>query len=163
MSGPPLLVRVLLAWTGAILAAALAPALLALAWFGPGRTGLNVATSAFLVSLLHALLLGLPAALICLVGHRTGLLPASLAGALIGALPVSVYLLSTWTWTWDGSPAVVSFDGVLARLAVGATFGGLGAVAGAAFRGVLGWSGALAPRGAEPSARRAAAARDLAP
>ena len=95
---------------------------------------------AFIVALIHAVVLGLPAYLLLRRWFRLNYANATAAGLVIGALPIFVYLVLTGLETEAAYPG---YDfSLAAQLRDGAwmagIFGVLGAIGGLAFRGVLG-------------------------
>lgn len=94
--------RVLIRYASALLAAAVVPSIIA--GFLAGNTGF--ALLAFIVAFGHALLLGLPAALIFQKRGRDGILTAVAVGFLLGALPIGVLL------ALSGPPDFASVDRV---------------------------------------------------
>ncbi|MGO1078682.1 hypothetical protein [Inquilinus sp. CA228] len=139
------------AWVGAILLGALVPAaLISMTLGGPGHLALSL--FAFVVTLGHALILGLPIALLYRAKrwHRPDLSIAT--GFLIGAIPMGVLI-----WPLKHSPGsstrvngvLVSVDGIptlagwLEFLRILGIFGALGAAGALAFWLMLRWAGAL--------------------
>lgn len=117
----------LLGWIAATLLGALVPAaIITVTYGGPALPALLLL--AFAVTLAHALVLGLPIALLYRAKRwqQPGL--AVTTGVLIGAIPVGIY-----AWPVDGS-------GLLRLLGV---FGGLGASGALTFWLTLRWTGAL--------------------
>jgi hypothetical protein len=120
-------------WVGAVLFGVLVPALIYTAY----DFDIDTLPLAYTVALLHAVLLGLPAAVVFNARNWTTLATAVGAGFLIGAAPGSVLTLplGLTSETIDGVPLV--FDGVvtaagwLQYLEVLAVLGGLGATGGA--------------------------------
>lgn len=140
-----------LAWIGAILLGALIPAaLVSLTLGGPGHLALSL--FAFVVTLGHALILGLPLGLLYRAKrwHRPDLAIAT--GFLIGAIPMGVLI-----WPVQHRPGsstrvngvLVSVDGIptlagwLDFLRLLGIFGALGAAGALTFWLVLRWAGAL--------------------
>lgn len=86
----------LLRYATAIVGAALAPVLLAFV-FDVGVSGIDESSVRYLVGVFwvalgHALILGLPTAILLLETGSASVLAAALAGFLIGAIPMGVYL-----------------------------------------------------------------------
>jgi hypothetical protein len=146
----------ILAWIGALLLSAMAPALIitVLSW------QIVLLPPAFAIALGHAVILGLPVALICLVNRWTGLRAAVAAGLLVGAIPGG---LSFWIIPFfrgnasiNGVPTVI--DGILTSagwvefLALVGRLGGLGVAGSIVFWSVLKRSRALEPTGPGASA-----------
>ena len=133
-------------WVGAILFGALAPALLV------GSLWLQVLPLAFMITLGHAVILGLPVALIYTAMRWTRLSTAIAGGFLIGAIPGG---LSFWpvslslrtTESIQGVPTIVNgiptLAGWIRYLELLGILGGLGAIGSIAFWLVLRWTGAL--------------------
>jgi hypothetical protein len=90
-------------WICAFLFGALAPALLAVCFLGIAFFPL-----VFGITVGHALILGLPVALLFCAKLWTGLVAALAASFLIGAIPVGI-----WAWPVDFSPGTsASVDGI---------------------------------------------------
>jgi hypothetical protein len=84
---------------------------------------------AFVVSIAHAVVIGLPAYLILRLWFRVNYGNAALAGFLIGCIPVGVYA---------GVSVALEKSGTWEPLIISPVFGVLGALGGLAFRAVLG-------------------------
>lgn len=147
------------AWVGAILLGALVPAaIFSVTLGGPGFLALWLAT--FAVTLAHALVLGLPIALLYRAKRWQWPGLAVATGFLIGATPIGVFAWpvrsasnsSSWAngvlVSVDGIPTLAGWLDFLRFLSM---FGGLGAVGALAFWLTLRWSGALdeAPQSSE--------------
>jgi hypothetical protein len=119
-------------WICAFLFGALAPAVITACFLGIGIFPL-----AFAITLGHAIILGLPIALLYRAKHWTRLDATLVAGFLIGAIPVG---LLNWPMTnasvdgiplpASGIPSAVAWVHYLEDVAI---FGGLGAVGGLMF------------------------------
>jgi len=152
----------LLSWLAALLFAALVPAVL---FYVPAASGPpRILSLAFSVALSHALVLGLPAALLFHYFRLRSLVWTAVAGFAIGALPVTALILWTWSGpfnTWTGrTPTVISgvptWAGILeyAMFVGGAGF--LGIAGAAAFRATLAVCGAATINASPPHTRRGA-------
>lgn len=118
-------------WIGATLLGALVPAAIVsivITWHGPSAVMLPALLFAFVVTLGHALILGLPVALLYHAKrwHQPGLAVAT--GFLIGGVPIGVL-----GWIAGGPGYLLAF----------VLFGGLGAAGALTFWLVLRWAGAL--------------------
>lgn len=140
-----------LAWIGAILLGSLVPAaLVSLTLGGPGHLALSLL--AFVVTLGHALILGLPLALLYRAKRWQWPGLAVATGFLIGAIPIGVLI-----WPLKPSPGsstrvngvLISVDGIptmagwLEFIRSLGMFGALGAAGALAFWLTLRWAGAL--------------------
>jgi hypothetical protein len=148
------------AWLAALLFGALAPAAL---FAGLGHN-VRVLPIAFLVTLGHAVILGVPAALLFRYEQWTGLVGTMAAGFLIGAIPVGILDWpmqpgSGFTSSSGGVPTSVdgmpTWAGWLEYLELAGGFGLLGALGALAFWLTLKAGGALILDGTPPFARRA--------
>ena len=134
-------------WLCAFLFGALAPALLAVCFLG-----IDFFPLVFGITLGHAVILGLPIALLFRAKRWTRLVAALAAGFLIGATPIGIL-----AWPMDFSPGTgASIDGIptviggiptatgwLHYCGILGVFGGLGAVGGLIFWITLKYFGVL--------------------
>lgn len=116
---------------GAFVPAAVVAAVMLTPYFLPFAIGITIA---------HALVLGLPVALLFMWRRWTRLVPALVAGFVIGLLPITIF-------SWP--PEIVNIK-ESALMALG--FGALGSIGAATFWFVLRACGALSPEG-PPSLR----------
>ncbi len=89
---------------------------------------------ALVVSLAHALVIGLPTYLLLRRSLRLNYGNAALVGFLIGAVPVTIYMVAS---------VPLESGGIWEPLVISPIFGVLGAIGGSAFRVVLGPSDGL--------------------
>jgi hypothetical protein len=146
------------AWIAGLLFAALAPA----AAFAGFARSVQVLPIAFMVTLGHAVALGLPAALLFRYEQWTSLIGAIAAGLLIGAIPVGILEWplqpgSGFSASSPSGPTVVdgipTWAGWLEYLQLVGGFGLLGALGALAFWLTLKVSGVLILDGTPPFSR----------
>jgi hypothetical protein len=137
-------------WIAAVLLGALAPALIAASLL----KGITLLPYAFAITLGHAVILGLPAALVYRWKQWTGVSAAVAGGFLIGIVPGGFYawpmeLSLRTTGSVDGVPTIINGIPTLAGwfkyLEFLSILGAFGAVGGFVFWLTLRWCGVLAP------------------
>lgn len=136
-------------WFLAVLAGAAAPALINAVLAGPDYFS-TAFLFAFIVTLAHAVILGLPVAFLYRSQGWTGVLGALIGGFLIGAVPVGFMSLPR-----EVADHIPSSEDYLRYLQSLSLFGGYGAVGALAFWSTLWWLGMLKiadrePAGSEP-------------
>lgn len=148
-----------LAHIAAIFFAALTPAIIFGLFSGSARQALGLAPAAFIVTLGHALVVGLPAYLVLRQSLSPRLINAAGVGFIVGGLPVLILMLATGIFSPGTSSSVggvptmvngvVTFAGLLSYLLLAALAGALGATGGLTFALVLRSAGVFAHIGAE--------------